>query len=157
MPTRADTTELREVILKTRGFDRALPNHLRRRLRAAASPAADAAKAAALATPSSGTGTTGLRAAIAASIRIEIPAGVRRAGVFIKADASRMPAGQKTLAKRLEGIGRWRHPLFGNREAWFNQRSHPYFRRTVAARLTTARFDMYDAIDDALRQAGLDS
>ncbi|MFI6249050.1 hypothetical protein [Streptomyces sp. NPDC051016] len=95
----------------------------------------------------------GLRGRLSKATRIETRTVGKDAGVAIRVDGRRMPDGEKRLPSLMEGAGvrrgrrvdtRWRHPVFGNREVWVQQDSHPYFFRVVdgagaAGRVAAAR------------------
>lgn len=74
-----------------------------------------------------GSGSTGLRAHLASSTSTRpMGAGVR----FVVAD----PRGQQ-LARLTDGKGgRWRHPVFGNRNAWVTQKPDPWFHVTIRSK-----------------------
>lgn len=107
-----------------------LMNEMRRDIRTSAKPAVQAAKQAARAIPSKGRGT-GLRTRIAAAIGVQIRTGAKTAGVRIRVASSRMPADQRKLPRALDVSRGWRHPVYGNRNAWVTQDGHPYFLKTL--------------------------
>lgn len=84
-------------------------------------PAVTRSKAAALALPSSGRSSTGFRRKLARTINTQIRTGGKDAGVRVRISKARMGS-QAPLVKATE-IGRWRHPVYGNRNAWVTQRS----------------------------------
>ena len=50
--------------------------------------------------------------------------------------------------------GRLRHPLFGNRNFWFNQDVKPgFFTDTIAADADGIRKRVFDAIDDTVNRS----
>ncbi|MEU3281769.1 hypothetical protein [Streptomyces antibioticus] len=73
----------------------------------------------------------GLRGQMVKATRIEVRTVGRDAGVAIRVDGRKMPSKMKSLPKGMEGTKRWRHPVFGNREVWVTQQSHPYFFKVV--------------------------
>ena len=91
-----------------------------------------------------------LRSLLARSVRMEVRTSGKLAGARIRADGRRMPAGMGALPKHWEGPpeGRWRHPVFGNREVWVGQESHPTFYRAVEPNQAAAQRE----IDQAVRQ-----
>jgi hypothetical protein len=129
---------LRQVMtaLEVSGSPDSITTALRRQLSATQRPFAPRVRAAILNTPSKGTvpyrQPPGLRLRIAACVQTwaEIHGNVVSAGVEV--NASRMPSGQKSLPLMLNGDKIWRHPLFGDRERWYGQDSHPYFAQAVA-------------------------
>ena len=66
----------------------------------------------------------GLRESIAKGVRIENRARGPRAGVTIKSRTSALPYDQKKLPRHMNR-GRWRHPVFGNRDVWVEQTFTP--------------------------------
>jgi hypothetical protein len=75
----------------------------------------------------------GLRETIARSIAGSISTGSARTGVSVtwKVAAAKMPAKQRTLPKAFNSAKGWRHPVFGNRDAWVAQHGTPYFDVTI--------------------------
>jgi hypothetical protein len=72
-----------------------------------------------------------LRAAMKAATRVQIRTSGSQTGMVIRVDGRKMPAGMRSLPKYMEGIKPWRHPVFGDREDWVEESSHPYFFKTV--------------------------
>ena len=122
--------------LQVAGSNDTITAELRRQLLASQRPFAPRVRAAILNTPSAGGvpyhQPPGLRLRIARCVQtwVEIRGNLVSAGVEV--NAARMPSGQKSLPLMLNGNKVWRHPLFGNRERWYGQASHPYFARSVA-------------------------
>jgi hypothetical protein len=75
-----------------------------------------------------------LRALLAKATRVEVKLTGKQAGARIRMDGRRMPSGLRGLPKAWEGQGgaRWRHPTWGNRGRWVQQRPRPTFWRVVA-------------------------
>ncbi|HEY5990543.1 MAG TPA: hypothetical protein VIV12_29750 [Streptosporangiaceae bacterium] len=75
-----------------------------------------------------------LRVLLAKATRVEVKLTGRQAGARIRVDGRRMPDGLKGIPKawEAEGGARWRHPAWGNRNVWVQQRSRPLFYRIVA-------------------------
>ena len=48
--------------------------------------------------------------------------------------------------------GRFRHPVFGNRDVWVTQQAHPFFRDAVRAGLPAAKVAAVEALDEAITQ-----
>lgn len=67
---------------------------------------------------------SGLRQAAARTVKTQVTAGGNTASVRIRSDAKRMPADQQQLPQAMNR-GRWRHPVFANRETWVNQNVTP--------------------------------
>ena len=74
-----------------------------------------------------------LRGLLAKSVRVEVRLTGKLAGARIRADGRRMPDGLRAIPRYWEGpsvhgwSGRWRHPVFGDRDVWVQQDSHPTF------------------------------
>lgn len=62
----------------------------------------------------------GVREAIAAGVRLSNRKSGRFAGVTIRSSGSKLPPDQKTLPRAFNR-GKWRHPVFGNRNVWVDQ------------------------------------
>lgn len=74
--------------------------------------------------------SSGLRARTAAATGVE-PTG---RGVHFEVDGPAVdPAYGRSLAWYLNGVGRWRHPVFGNTNAWTQQRGQTVFAPTLRA------------------------
>lgn len=100
----------------------------RKELRAAAAPLVPRVRAAIRNIPSSrGYAPDGLRGAMSQAARLEMKTTGKQAGVAIRVDGRKMPSHMKSLPSMVEGKKRWRHPVFGNRDVWVQQTSHPYF------------------------------
>lgn len=67
---------------------------------------------------------SGLRETIARATASQIQVSASSARVRVRVRRAGMPADQRTLPHRLNK-GRWRHPVFGNREVWAEQTSKP--------------------------------
>ncbi|HYQ63553.1 hypothetical protein [Actinophytocola sp.] len=67
---------------------------------------------------------SGLREAAARTVRTQVTTGGNTASVRIRSDAKRMPADQQQLPQSMNR-GRWRHPVFADREKWVNQTVAP--------------------------------
>jgi hypothetical protein len=109
---------------------RGIRSKMRRNLVAAALPVKLAAQRAALEIPTSGTGHTGLRQALAKATQIRVVTGGKNVVVRVWVNPARMPAGQQSLPGLMEGLGKWRHPVFGT-DTWVDQASHPYFQHAT--------------------------
>jgi hypothetical protein len=66
---------------------------------------------------------SGLRAATARATRIETNTG-SNPGVRLRTNVGQMPASQRKLPVHMNS-GKWRHPLYGNREVWVTQTVDP--------------------------------
>jgi hypothetical protein len=75
-----------------------------------------------------------LRGALARATRVEVRTTGKLAGARIRVDGRKMPPRLGSIPAMYEGRPRgtpWRHPVFGNRDVWVAQQSHPTFYRTV--------------------------
>jgi hypothetical protein len=145
---RIDTRDLGKLIRDVKRFDPALATALRRNIRIAAKDAADAVKQAVLAGPTSGRKDTGLRAGIAAGVKVQVATGAKLNGVYIRATSTRLPAGQAKLV-RAYNKPTFRHPVYG-RGKWVDQPGHPYFDRPILDREPVVRIAIEKAIDEAI-------
>lgn len=103
---------------------------------------------------------SGLRESAARALKIEYRerATARRPflGVRIRMSAGAMPPDQRRLPKHMN-YGRWRHPVFGNRDNWTTQTIAPdgWFDGTFAAMKSGAAAAIDRAMKAAYREAGL--
>lgn len=99
---------------------------------------------------SRGGGTSsGLRARVAAATRIS----VLQNGIRIRTESKRVdPAYGRTLTYGLDGLGSWRHPVFGNREVWESQRGQEVFYKTLERFESRWRAGIERAMEDIARQ-----
>jgi hypothetical protein len=105
--------KMRELTAKLKTADPILKRELRRALKDAATPAADAARASILAMPGTKVGTPPLRAAVAGSVVIRTSmTGLIQ--VSIVAEPNRMPPGMGNMPKRLNQAT-FNHPVYGSR------------------------------------------
>jgi hypothetical protein len=112
---------------------REIRKRLTREIRREAKPIVPRVRSAILSIPSKGEGSTGLRSRLAKATKLQVRTTGRDAGVVIRVDGRKMPAGEGRLPAYMEGTKKpWRHPVYGNRNAWVQQQdSHPYFYRIV--------------------------
>lgn len=110
-----------------------LKKRFRQELRAAGKPMVPKVRQAIRDIPSKrGYSADGLRGRMAKAVKLEVRTTGKQAGVRLRVDGRRMPAGQKALQSYMEGVRKpWRHPVYGNRDAWVSQPPKPYFYRTV--------------------------
>lgn len=67
---------------------------------------------------------SGLRATVARATNVKLSASARSASMRLRAQQAKMPADQRKLPTYLN-VGRWRHPLFGNKNRWYTQTAPP--------------------------------
>lgn len=94
----------------------------------------------------------GLRETISRSIRVKVSYNGRRTGVIIYIDKSLLPYSQRKLPAYMDGQGRWRHPLFGNRKAWYQQSGQPYWRTTLVKHNAEFRKAANEAVQATLKE-----
>lgn len=106
---------------------------MRRNVAAAVKPMQLQVQRNAFSIPVRGPRSTGLRVALMRATRIQINGGARMVAVTLMTDGRRMPAGQQTLPRLMEGEKKWRHPVYGPHDSttWVAQQSHPYFAPAV--------------------------
>lgn len=103
---------------------KALRKDLAKNMREALKPGAAQAKGSIMGMVSSGGMRTGpaLRSSIARKIRPEVKLGGRWSGARVKAFKTKNVRGFPNAPKRTNRASGWRHPVFGNREVWAQQR-----------------------------------
>jgi hypothetical protein len=136
--------ELRQVsrdLARAGSPGRGIRSKLRKEIVKAVEPMKKQVQSNAVSIPVKGTsGSTGLRGQIAKATRVQVKSFGRDTRVTLKVDGKKMPAGKGKLGVYMEGSdGRrkaaWRHPLFGDREVWVPQDSHPYFAPAIPPHL----------------------
>lgn len=154
---------------KVRAFDKELGKSLRKRLTAAATPVRDDVRAAALSLPSSGGGASSyrkkrgtegggakFRQGIAAATEIKVnPSTPGYFSIRIRVSGTKFAA--KTgknikLPRYMEGLSKksWRHPVYGNRNNWVSQQSHPYLIPTANRHKPAVQTAVQKALQDAV-------
>lgn len=123
-------------------------------LRRAAKPAATAAKQAARNLPDNPTApaSTGLRRRMASSIGVQVRGG-RNAAVKVRMSRARL--GEQAGAARSTNRGRWRHPVFGDRDVWVQQESRPgWFDKAVRIGGVNTKREIRQVLNDLERRLG---
>jgi hypothetical protein len=94
-------------------------------------------------------GQSDLRELLAKSTWVQARLTGKQAGVSVRTDGRRMPNQMKALPGYVEGIRRrpWRHPVYGNRDTWRNQRPFPRFYDAARPDEALARRKVNEAID----------
>lgn len=153
--------DLVQVARALRGLQdgRELRKRLRRDIAAAAKPMVPAIRSKVRALPSrgesSGRGRPGLRASIAKATRLQVQMSGRYAGVTVRVDPRKMPPGMHSLPGYLEGAAPfqpWRHPVYGNRDAFVTQHPRPYFYAIAERYEVPVRQAAAEAIESIRRQ-----
>jgi len=93
----------------------------------------------------------GLRETIARAVKQSVSAS--GGTITIKVDADMLPNNQRMLPWDLEGVSRWRHPVYGH-DVWVTQSSHPFFFPTVQRDLPAFDVAVNKVIDEATAAAG---
>lgn len=94
----------------------------------------------------------GLRETVARLIQTKITNSGPRQGIRLRLDAAKLPDGQKKLPKRLDGQGRWRHPVFGNRNVWVDQHGRPWWAPVISRHLGRMRSEIGLVIEDVKKE-----
>jgi len=112
---RVDAAHFRRVLNESKAFSRTLERELRANLRSAAAAAANEAKREVMKSPLHGEVKyhKGLRAGIAAGIKIRVVNSRNRAGVYIVSGGTTPAA--RALAKNWDKPGGWTHPYWGHK------------------------------------------
>jgi len=98
------------------------------------------------------TRSRGTRKAIASSISATIPtAKSKTAQVTIRANAGKMPAGQKPMVKAYNSSKLFRHRVFGG-DKWVYQAGNPYFGAEILARRDAMMRQIRAAMDKFSKQ-----
>jgi len=95
----------------------------------------------------------GLRATVARATRVQVALGGRSAGVRIRTQTRHLPPDQRRLPRHLDR-GQWRHPVFGNRDAWVTQTASPpgWFTTTMRRHGPRIRARAGEAVDAIAQQ-----
>lgn len=151
-----DTGDLKRLakVLRQAANGKELRKELTTGIRDEVRPIVAQVKAAYRAGPSRGGSRRGprLRATLAKATRLEVRTSGRQAGVRIRVDGRKMPDGMKAIQKHYEGVLNWRHPVFGDRDVWVHQQSHPTFYRTVQPNAERIRQRVNEIAADVLRK-----
>jgi hypothetical protein len=99
-------------------------------------------------------GGFGLRRVIAASIQTKISYSGSRQGVRIRVDSARLGNAARNLPKNIDE-GKWRHPVYGNRDVWVTQTGKPgWFTATAQRHGPAVHQQIQDAMNRALERIG---
>jgi hypothetical protein len=86
----------------------------------------------------------GLRQTVASATKMQVIA----RGVRFYVDSKRLPVDQRTLPARLDSQKGWRHPVFGNRSQWVDQKGGPWFVETLKKKAPQFRSAVVQAMED---------
>ena len=154
-----EVDEFTELFGKLKEFAPAERKAIRKNISAAAKPVVASVRKAVLAIPVRGRKRKWerehphhLRANVAKGIRLQVSDSPRSMtqGVFIRASTSKAmrDEGQSGMQRALN-LERFRHPVFGDRERWVDQHSHPYFAESIRPHTEGLRTAVEAAIDEA--------
>ena len=132
-----------------------LRKELAKNMREALKPGAAEAKSSIMAMPSQGLMPTApaLRSAVARKIRPEVKLGGRWSGARVKAFKTKNVRNFPNAPKRLNRAGGWRHPVFGNREVWVQQRGKvDWFDRAFQGRESVYKAAVEQAMNNMARR-----
>lgn len=163
---RVDASDLRKAGRVAKAYGPELQKQLRKQLRVAGALGAKEAKSRILQMPSSSTSSRyvavskrgrivekNLRDLIAAAVSVNV-AVANRPDIRIR--IRRTPAlnaiGAGGIAKAIN-TGRWKHPVFGDREVWVQQKGIEFFDHRIEARREEMKILVKAALDDAARIA----
>ena len=155
--------ELRDVsrAIRRSSDSRALAKRFRKELTGAAKPMVPAVKSAIRRIPSQREsrrrGRKSLRAQMARSVTLQVRTSGRSAGVAVFMNPKKMPDGMKALSgyfERIPGKERLRHPVFGDRDTWVQQRVPyaGYFTYTTRPAAQQAQERLRQVVDDIARE-----
>lgn len=139
---RAVSRDLRAAGTPARGLN----SKLRRGLVAAMAPMVAEVRRNAFNIPATGDTSSGLRVSLMRATRARIATAGRNVTVGLIVDGKKMPQGQEGLPGLMEGERRWRHPLFGDTEHWYGQKSHPFVGPAIPSTVLRAEAGVNAAI-----------
>lgn len=159
MPTTASLRhgkDLARIVRELKRMDdKELLKRFRKDLRATARPLVVAVRASIRQIPSSQRyKADGLRGLLSKATNLQVKTVGRQASVIIRVDGRKMPDRSKAVQSYMEGerpYHRWRHPVFGNTEAWVQQPPQPYFYRVMDRAGPRARLGVNKVIDQISR------
>jgi hypothetical protein len=137
--------EFRDVARELRLVDAALPKEFRKKLRLAAKPLMEKAKAELKAMPVKGRDSSGLRRRVARGVKLFLP----RSNTSIRIVTSMKDRSEVALPRGLDTRYGWRHPVFGDREEWVRQPGYSWFREPISE----GRDDLKRALTEVLEEA----
>jgi hypothetical protein len=150
-------TQLSKWVIELRAMNQAqVADITRAELAKAARPFAPTLRAAILNVPVlyGSRRTPGLRTKIAACVETFATVQGTLVRVGIAVNAQKMPDGEHSLPLMMNGNKPWRHPLFGDREVWVAQDSHPYFDEAMAGMGPASQRAVQRALDTISARIG---
>lgn len=134
--------QLRQVGVELRAAPVRMRARLRRNIVVASAPITSEAKAG----WSGSYGSFG--ADLAAATKLRVRSAGRLAGVSVLVQGSSLPEGKQGLPPQVEGLQRWRHPLFGNRDYFYGQDPHPELGPAVERHLPGVQVAVIEAVEE---------
>jgi hypothetical protein len=165
-----DPTDFAKVVKEISAVDPNFKKAVKKRLKTAAEPVVEEVKRAALAIPAKNGEarvsrkkrgeSQGLRVSLANATISDINPTKKGAILKIRVSTSKFMSASgrpRTLPYYMEGRRKraWRHPVFGNRENWVEQKSHPFLGVTVLPHKMKFAGEVTQALDEALKDSGL--
>ena len=161
-----DSAEFKAIYKALGKVEPEIKKQLRKRLMEVAKPIVEEVKQAELNIPASREAqkgrkkrgeTMGLRAALANATKADINGTGRGAAVHIRVSTTKFMAASgrpRTIPYYMEGRRKrpWRHPVFGNREAWVVQKPHAFLAPTVSKHREDFKNQVTSAVLDAISQ-----
>jgi hypothetical protein len=135
----ADPKQLAHILAGAKAFSPKLATNLRREMRKAGDSAINDMRGIL------GSGPVG--GAIGQGIRLQVQTSKTKQGIRITSTGAGLSADKKPLTKAFN-LGTFRHPVYGNRNAWVNQAGRPYFGVVLKH-----RDEILAAVDKALNDA----
>ena len=160
-----DSAEFKAFYKAMTKVDPEVKKSIRKRLMDAAKPIVEEVKQAELNIPATREAgetrkkkgaTLGLRASLANATKADFNGTSKGAAVHIRVSTTKFMAASgrpRTLPYYMEGRRKraWRHPVFGNREVWVAQSSHPVLAPTVLQHKEKFAKEVTEAVMDALQ------
>ena len=160
-----DSAEFKAFYKAMTKVDPEVKKSIRKRLMDAAKPIVEEVKQAELNIPATreagGTRkkkgeTLGLRASLAKATKADFNGTSKGAAVHIRVSTTKFMAASgrpRTVPYYMEGRRKraWRHPVFGNRDVWVAQSSHPFLAPTVLQHKEKFAKEVTEAVMDALQ------
>ena len=165
-----DSAEFAKLVKEVANVEPEFRKSVRKMLKEKADPIVNEVKQAVLSIPSEkGEAQTGrkkrgenqgLRASVAGAVVAEINPTKRGAIAKIRVSTTKFMSASgrpRTLPYYLEGRRKraWRHPVFGDREVWVNQKPHPFLGVTVVPHKQEFATAVVQALDEAIQGSGI--
>lgn len=149
--------DLRRVSLELRRMGTEggeLRKRMRSSIRASAAPMVPAVRASIAAIPAPSEYHSGLRRRLQRATKLRVKLAGPNASVRILVDPKLMPDGEKSIPQLMEGVRKWRHPVFqaGTRDVWVTQTPHPYFFKVVQPLGVKSRIEMAVMVRETSRE-----